>query len=85
MSKKAKTTIICDVCHKPIVEGVNTDIPWFCMLSAEKKQYFQVGRAISDGNLYDCCSMECVMKKLENRINDDVNMLVKQQVIYYEK
>lgn len=84
MGKKIKTTIMCDVCHKPIVEEVNTDIPWFCIPSAEKKQYFQVCRADGEGST-DCCSMECVTKALASRINNAINMLVKLKVIYYEK
>lgn len=84
MSKTAKTTMMCDVCHKPIVEEVNTDIPWFCILSAEKKRYFQVCREDGTGSS-DCCSIECVTKELESRIDNAINLLVKQQVVYYEK
>lgn len=84
MGKKIKTTIMCDVCHRPIVEEVNTDLPWYCISSAEKKQYFQVCREDGTGSS-DCCSIECVTKELENRINNAINMLVKQDVIYYEK
>lgn len=84
MSKTAKTTMICDVCHKPIVEEVNTDIPWNCISSAEKKQYFRVCRANGEDSS-DCCSIECVTKELESRINNAINMLVKQDVVYYEK
>lgn len=84
MSKTAKTTMICDICHKPIVEEVNTDISWFCIPGAEKKRYFQVCREDGEG-LSDCCSMGCVTKELESRINNAINLLVKQRVVYYEK
>ena len=84
MSKTAKTTMMCDVCHKPIVEDVYTDLPWHCLHSAEKKQYFQVCRADGESST-DCCSMECVTKALASRINNAINMLVKLEVIYYEK
>ena len=83
MSKKAKTTIMCDVCHKPIVEDANTDIPWYGMSSASKKKYYRVGRTDGEG-MNDCCSMACVMKNLESRITAAQNMLVKQATIHFE-
>lgn len=83
MSKKAKTTIMCDVCHKPIVEDVNTGVEWYCMSSASKKKYYRVGRTNGEG-MSDCCCMACVMKELELRITAVQNMLVQQETIYFE-
>lgn len=83
MSKKAKTTIMCDVCHKPIVEDVNTDVPWYCMSSASKKKYYRVGRT-DDERMNDCCSMACVMKEIQSGITAAQNMLVRQETVHFE-
>ena len=83
MSKKAKTTIMCDVCHKPIVEDVNTDVKWYYMSSASKKKYYRVGITNGEG-MSDCCCMVCVMKELESRIAAAQNILVQQETVYFE-
>lgn len=83
MSKKAKTTIMCDVCHKPIVEDVNTDVPWYCMSSASERKYYRVSRTDGEG-MNDCCSMACVIKELESRITAAQSILVQQETIHFE-